>query len=321
MKAIICKSFDQPLEFGKLSRPEIAADEVLIEVHYVGVNFPDTLIVKGKYQFTPELPFSPGQEVSGEVVEIGDLVTHVKVGDRVLASMTWGGMAELAKANAQNVYLLPDNITMRDAACILETYATAFHALKDRGNLKSGERLLVLGASGGTGTAAVQLGKLFGSEVIAVASAKEKRDYASSNGADTVLGYENLKENLKNIGGVDVIFDPVGGEVSQQVFRAINTGGRHLIVGFASGKMPVIPMNLPLLKSASVVGVFWGSFWRNEPFENRKNVALLLNWFAAGKLKVGINQMYSLEEGAKAIEDLANRKAVGKIVLKTKNAD
>lgn len=321
MKGIICKAFDQTLGFGELPKPVIAPDEVLIKVHYVGVNFPDTLIVKGKYQFKPEFPFSPGQEISGVVEEIGESVQHVKPGDQVLASMTWGGMAELVKAKAQNVYLLPGGIELNEAACLLETYATVFYALKDRGDLKSGERLLVLGASGGTGTAAVQLGKLFGAEVLAVASSEQKRQFALERGADHVFGYENLKENLKKSGGVDVIFDPVGGDISEQVFRAINPDGRHLIVGFASGKMPQIPMNLPLLKSAAIVGVFWGSFWRNQPFENRKNVALLLKWFSDSKLKVGITKTYPLKQGAQAIDDLANRRAVGKIVLKTKNAD
>lgn len=324
MKAILCQSFTHgQLTYADVTVPEPAADEVLIKVHYCGVNFPDTLIIKGKYQFKPALPFSPGQEVSGIVEQIGDSIKHVKVGDRVLASMTWGGMAEYAVAKPQNIYKLPVELGMQSAACMLETYATAFHALKDRAGLKAGEHLVVLGAAGGTGTAAVQLGRLFGAKVTAVASTEEKRKFAMSKGASEALSPEvdDIKSRLKAAGGTNVIFDPVGGELAETTFRTLNPGGRHLVVGFASGQIPSIPFNLPLLKSAAIVGVFWGGFWRNFPKENRRNVALLLKWFSEKKLDVGITKTYSLSEAARAINDLTSREVIGKIVLKTKNAD
>ncbi|MEQ8471212.1 MAG: NADPH:quinone oxidoreductase family protein [Marinoscillum sp.] len=318
IKALVCHQFGgaENLVFETIQPIQPASDEVLIEVDYAGVNFPDTLIIQGKYQFKPDLPFVPGQEVSGRVISVGADVDHVMQGDVVIASMTWGAFAGQAVAMGINTYLLPPSLSLEDGATILETYGTAMHGLKDRGAIKPGETLVVLGASGGTGSAAVQLGKLLGARVIAVASTEEKRGFSRKNGADEVVGYEGLKEKLKEFGGADVIFDPVGGAVSELAFRSLHAGGRHLVVGFASGEIPAIPFNLPLLKSASIVGVYWGGFWRSNPDDNRRNVQMLLNWFEQGKLKTAGTQCYPLEQGAKAIKDLMERKAIGRIVLK-----
>lgn len=317
MKAIFCKSFDEnpQLSLVETDQPTPAPDEVLIRTAYCGVNFPDTLIIRGKYQHRPDLPFSPGQELAGEVAEVGAEITHVQVGDPVLASMTWGAFAEYAVAKGSNTYLIPPKVSPREASSILETYATALHALKDRGNMKPGETLLVLGASGGTGTAAVQLGRIFGSKVIAVASSPDKREFALENGAHEAFAPAGLKEAIKALGGADVVFDPVGGELAEEAFRTLRPGGRHLVVGFASGKIPALPFNLPLLKSASIVGVYWGGFWRTSPDENRRNVHLLLRWFSEKKLKVNITRTYPLFQAQKALEDLSGRSALGKIIL------
>ncbi|WP_421871260.1 NADPH:quinone oxidoreductase family protein [Marinoscillum sp.] len=319
-KAIICNSFNglEALTLQEVPEPVLQPDEVLIAVDYAGVNYPDTLIIQGKYQFQPELPFSPGQEVSGTVLAIGDQAQEVRVGDAVLASMTWGGFGEVVKAHWHNVYQLPPKITCLSAAVVLETYGTAIHALKDRGQLHPGETLVVLGASGGTGTAAVQLGKVLGAKVIAVCSSEAKRKEALDNGADLAVPYDNLKSQLKEH-HVDVVFDPVGGEVSEQAFRSLRPNGRHLVVGFASGEVPALPWNLPLLKSASIVGVFWGSFWRTNPKENRANMRMILKWMSEGKLKVRISKTYPLVDAAKALDDIMSRRAMGKLVLEVKS--
>lgn len=317
MKAQLCKSFGEntDLEFTETTVPDIGPDEVLIEVAYAGVNFPDTLMVQGKYQFRPQLPFAPGQEVSGLVASVGAKVTHVSKGDRVLASMTWGGYATYAVAKGINTYLLPSQLSLKEGAVILETYGTAMHALKDRAGILAGETLVVLGASGGTGTAAIQLGRAMNCRVIAVASTPQKRTFARENGADEVLPPVELKSAIKDLGGADVIFDPVGGEISEEVFRTLRFGGRHLTVGFASGSIPALPFNLALLKSAAVVGVFWGGFWRAFPERNRSNIHEVLRWFQESRLSVKITETYSLDEAGQALRQISERKAQGKMVL------
>ncbi len=319
MKAIICDSFGEieNLRFDELPNPVCGDDEVLIRVAYCGVNFPDTLIVQGKYQFSPSFPFVPGGEVSGEVEATGINVTKFKKGHKVLAAMGWGGFGELAVAKASNTFLIPAEGSQSASAALLETYATAIYALKDRGQLRSGETLVVLGAAGGTGTAAVQLGKQFGARVVACVSNEEKARFCLENGADTVVNYSqvDLKTSLKNLGQIDVIFDPVGGDMSEAAFRSLSPNGRHLVVGFASGKIPALSWNLPLLKSASVVGVFWGHFWRNFSKENAQNVKLLLKWLAEEKINPRVTKTYSLSEGKEALLDISNRKVIGKIVL------
>ena len=297
---------------------------VKVEVEYAGVNFPDTLIIRGKYQFQPELPFAPGGEVAGTVREVGEGVTDFKAGDRVVAGTTAGGFAEEANCFAFNTHKLPDNVGFQEAASILLTHGTVIHALKDRAALKDGERLVVLGASGGVGTAAIQIGKLMGAKVIACASSDEKLEYCKNLGADILHKYspENLKNAIKELTdghGADVIFDPVGDSYSEQAFRAIAPMGRHLVIGFAAGNVPAIPWNLPLLKSASITGVFWGNFFRKFPEENKQNIQQLLSWLDQKKLVPQIDSVYPLSEAAAALQKIENRKVSGKIVLKTGN--
>lgn len=295
---------------------------VRIEVKYAGVNFPDTLIIRGKYQFQPELPFSPGGEVAGVVKEVGPGVTEFKPGDRVVAGTTAGGFAEEANAFAFNTHKLPDKVSFKDAASILLTHGTVIHALKDRAALKKGETLVVLGASGGVGTAAIQLGKIMGANVIACASTDEKLAFCESLGADIVHKYtpDNLKSSIKELTkgkGADVIFDAVGGDYSEQAFRAIAPMGRHLVVGFATGTVPAIPWNLPLLKSASITGVFWGNFFRKFPEQNRKNINELLDWLATNQFEPKIDSVHHMSSAKDALQKIEERQVMGKIVLET----
>lgn len=318
MKAILCNEFGplDSLTKGTSKTPIPAADEVLIKVSYCGVNYPDILIVQGTYQHRPDLPFSPGGEVAGVIEKVGSQVGTFQKGDQVLAAMGWGGFAEYAIAKANNTYRVPPEVSLKESAVLLETFGTAIHALKDRALLKPGEVLLVLGASGGTGNAAIQLGNLFGARVIAVASTDAKRKFALECGANEAYDSNaDIKEVVKKMGGADVVFDPVGGSLSEAAFRTLKPGGRHLVVGFASGAIPAIPFNLPLLKSASIVGVFWGHFWRNEPEENQRNVRLLLKWLAEGKILPRITKSYSLEDASVALQAISSRKVQGKLIL------
>lgn len=319
MQALLCEQFGpvDNLRYRDVPPPTIAPDEVLIRVSYCGVNFPDTLIVEGKYQFRPDLPFTPGGEVSGEIVETGASVKELSVGDWVIAAMGWGGFAELAVAKASSTFKISSRDKLKEGSVLLETFGTAIHALKDRGDLKEHEILAVLGASGGTGNAAIQIGKLMGAKVIAIAGSEEKLAFAKDAGVDFLIDYskEDLKTALKELGGVDVVFDPVGGEASEAAFRALNAFGRHLVIGFASGSIPQLPWNLPLLKSASVVGVFWGHFWRHYPEKNSKNILQLLDWMEKGLIEPKVTKTYPLAKGIHALKDIRNRKAMGKIVL------
>lgn len=320
MKALVCHEFGtvDSLRLEKVELPSFATDEILVKVNFCGVNFPDTLIVEGKYQFRPELPFVPGGEVSGVVEQVGNEVRDLKPGDLVIAAMGWGGFGEYAVAKAQNTFRIKPEGNLKEGAVLLETYGTAIHALKDRANLLEGETMVVLGAAGGTGTAAVQLGKVFGATVIAVAGSDEKLSFARQAGADHIINYqkEDLKDSLKRLGGADVVFDPVGGEASEAAFRALKPGGRHLVVGFASGKIPHLPWNLPLLKSASIVGVFWGHFWRNQPVDNRRNIHQLIQWLDQKDIRPMITKEFDLSEGVEGLKMIRDRKAIGKIVLK-----
>ena len=322
MKALICKKYGSPedLVIKEVQSLEPQDDQVIIDVKACGLNFPDTLIIQGKYQFQPELPFSPGGEVSGIIKKVGESVENLKLGDRVISGTSWGGFAEEAAAFASNTFVIPDEMPFDLAAGSLMTYGTSYHALVDRAHLQQGETLLVLGAAGGVGTAAIQIGKLLGARVIAAASNEEKLGYCKTLGADEVLNYSNedLKLRAKELTdgrGVDVVFDPVGGGHTEQAFRACAWGGRHLVVGFAEGQIPKIPLNLPLLKSASLVGVFWGGLFRNHPEQNRKNIEQLLEWFQSGKLKTQIHKKYRLEETALAMRELMDRKVRGKIIV------
>ncbi len=294
--------------------------EVLVAVKACGVNFPDTLIIQGLYQFKPELPFTPGSDIAGIVKAVGPGVTHVKPGDAVFGFVVNGGFAEEVLVPASACFPKPPQMDFPVAASFMMAYGTSYHALKDRGLLAKGETLLVLGASGGVGLAAVELGKLMGAKVIAAASSTDKLELCKAYGADEVLNYskENVKERIKELTGgkgVDVVYDPVGGDYSEAALRGMNWEGRYLVVGFAAGNIPKIPLNLPLLKGCSIVGVFWGSFAMKMPKRNMENTMQLMQWYAAGRLKPHLHAVYSLAETPKALEEMMNRKVMGKVVI------
>lgn len=322
MKALLCKAFGpaDTLVLEDIASPSIKKNEILLDVHAAGVNFPDTLIIEGKYQFKPPFPFSPGGEAAGTVAAVGEKVTHLKVGDRVMALTGWGSFAEQVAVPAYNVLPMPPAMDFNTAAAFSMTYGTSMHALKQRANLQPGETLLVLGASGGVGLAAVEIGKAMGARVIAAASSAEKLEVAKNAGADELINYNetNLKDEIKRLtngNGVDVIYDPVGGDLFDQAIRSIAWNGRLLVVGFASGRIPELPTNLALLKGASVIGVFWGSFAQRQPEDNVANFEQLFGWYAQGKLKPLVSKVYPLEEAGQAIDSLGERRAVGKVVV------
>jgi len=323
MKAIQCLQYGLPdsLVLAEVSIPTIKSDEVLIQVKACGVNFPDVLIIQNKYQFKPTLPFSPGGEVSGTISSVGENVKHVKKGDKVVALCGWGGFAEYVAVKANRVFRVPNELDFISAACTLYTYGTSYHALKDRAQIKSGETLLVLGAAGGVGLAAVELAKIMGAIVIAAASSDEKLVVCKEMGAQHVINYstEDLRARIKEITndkGVDVIYDPIGGPLAEQALRSIAWRGRYLVVGFASGIIPSFAANLPLLKGASIVGVFWGSFAEREPEQSMQNFLQLLTWIKEGKINQHIHKIYELPDAPKALQDLLDRKVYGKAVVK-----
>ncbi|MGE6793605.1 NADPH:quinone oxidoreductase family protein [Pseudomonas guineae] len=325
MKAVLCKAFGpaETLVLEEIASPEAKKNEVLLEVHAAGVNFPDTLIIEGKYQFKPPFPFSPGGEASGVVKAVGEKVSHLKVGDRVMALTGWGSFAEEVAVPGYNVMPVPASMDFASAAAFGMTYGTSMHALKQRANLQPGETLLVLGASGGVGLAAVEIGKAMGAKVIAAASSPEKLEVAKAAGADELINYSesNLKEEVKRLTGgqgADVIYDPVGGDLFDAAIRSIAWNGRLLVVGFASGRIPELPVNLTLLKGAAVVGVFWGAFAQRQPQDNAANFQQLFAWHAEGKLKPLVSQTFPLTQAADAINMLGQRKAVGKVVVKVR---
>jgi NADPH2:quinone reductase len=322
MRAVVCKSYGPPenLVVEELPSPRASAGQAVVAVKACGVNFPDTLIIEGKYQFKPDPPFSPGGEVAGVVQEVGEGVTTVKPGDRVIAIVTWGGYASELVVDAQRLVPIPDGVSFEQAAATIITYGTTIHAFADRAQLKPGESLLVLGAAGGVGLAAVQLGKLMGARVIAAASSADKLQRARDNGADEGIDYsrEDLKERVKQLtrgAGVDVVYDPVGGTVSEQALRATAWNGRLLVIGFAAGEIPKIPLNLTLLKGASIVGVFWGQFMMRNPAAADAQFRQLLAWIAEGKLAPHIHAALPLERAAEAMRLLLDRKVQGKVVL------
>lgn len=322
MKAVLCESYGPP---EKLVVKEIESltpgkGEVVIQMKASGLNFPDTLIIEGKYQFQPDMPFSPGGEVAGVIKELGEGVTHLKVGDRVMAGTGWGGFAEEVIGKATNVFPLPEGISFEQAASTMMTFGTSYHALVNRAELKEGETLLVLGAAGGVGTAAIQIGKALGATVIAAASTDEKLAYCQTIGADMTINYSeaDLKSEAKELTagrGVDVIYDPIGDRFTEPALRAMAWKGRYLVVGFAAGEIPKIPLNLPLLKGCSIVGVFWGGFFRNEPEMNANNFNTIVKWLAEGKVQAQIHQIYSLENVATAMTELTSKKVKGKIIF------
>jgi NADPH2:quinone reductase len=322
MKAVLCKQFGPPdsLVVEDIASPRAGPGEAVIAVKAASVNFPDVLIIQNKYQFKPPLPFSPGSELAGIVKEVGAGVQGFRAGDRVMAFTTYGAFAEEVKTEASRLIPLPEKMDFVAGAAFLLTYGTTDHALRDRGALKAGETLLVLGAAGGVGLAAVEIGKALGARVIACASTDDKLAVCRDHGADATINYarEDLRERIKALTdgkGVDVIYDPVGGPYTEPAFRSIAWRGRHLVVGFAAGEIPKLPLNLALLKGAAVLGVFWGDFARRQPKEFAQSVRQLGTWYAEGKLKPHVSQTFPLEKAADALKLMAARQVKGKVVL------
>ncbi|MGX1307889.1 NADPH2:quinone reductase [Amorphus suaedae] len=323
MRAVLSKEPGPPssLVVETIDRPEPGPGEVLIAVEAASLNFFDTLIIQDRYQYRPERPFSPGAECAGRVAALGAGVTGFAEGDRVVAYVAWGACREYVIAKAIALVAVPDAVDSAIAATVIVTYGTTLYALRDRGDLKPGETLAVLGASGGTGQAAVEIGKAMGARVIACASSPDKLEFTRSLGADEGIDYgsEDLKDRLKALtggNGVDVVYDPVGGPLAEQALRACSWLGRFLVIGFASGDIPKIPLNLALLKSCDIRGVFWGSAVERDPDGHRRNVAQLLAWVAEGRLKPHLDAVYPLEETAVALQRLADRDVKGKVVIR-----
>lgn len=322
MRAVLCKELGPPesLVVEDVPSPEVGPKQVLIKVGGCGVNFPDTLIIQGKYQIKPDMPFSPGGEVAGEIIKAGDEVTNVKVGDRVIAMCGYGGFAEEMAIDADRVFTIPDEMDLVTASGFVLTYGTSYHALKQRANIQPGETLLVLGAAGGVGLAAVELGKAMGAKVIACASTEEKLALAKEHGADELINYTevDLKDKVKELTGgkgVDVVYDPVGGDLAEPAVRATGWNGRYLVIGFAGGYIPKLPANLVLLKGSAIVGVFWGTFTRKQPEDSQQNNKELLQMYVEGKVKPHVSAQFPLEKAADALNMLQNRQAKGKVVV------
>ena len=322
MRAVLCQQWGLPdqLTVGEVVPREPKAGEVRIRVKAAGVNFPDALIVQGKYQLQPPFPFTPGAEIAGEIISIGTGVKHLKAGDRVAAFCGIGGFAEEVVAPASAVMPLAPGMDFTLAAAFSLAYGTSWHAIRDRAQLQAGETMLVLGAAGGVGLAAVEIGKAIGARVIAAASSRAKLDICKQHGADALINYESedLREALKRLTdgkGPDVIFDPVGGAYAEPAFRSIAWRGRYLVIGFAAGPIPALPWNLPLLKGASIMGVFWGEFTKREPQANLAGMSEMLGWMAEGKIRPLISRTYSLAEAPLALNDLLARRATGKLVI------
>ncbi|HEY8615406.1 NADPH:quinone oxidoreductase family protein [Phenylobacterium sp.] len=330
MKALLSKEVGGPdsLVLEDMPSPEAKPGFAVVEVKAIGVNFPDVLIIEDKYQFKPQRPFSPGGEIAGVVKSVGEGVTHVKPGDRVLGNTGWGGMAEELALEAARLVKIPDAMPFDDAAAFIMTYGTSYHALKDRANLQPGQSLLVLGAAGGVGLAAVELGKVMGAKVIAAASSQEKVDLCLSRGAASGVVYPKGpfdRDGQKALGqifkdatgpnGADVIYDAIGDAYAEPALRSIAWEGKYLVVGFAAGEIPKIPLNLALLKGCDIVGVFWGSWVGKNPQRHQQSVQELLQMYAEGKIKPHVSERFPLERAADAIKHLASRKAMGKVVV------
>lgn len=326
MKALLCQNFGNPssLSLKEVATPIIGENQVLINIKACGVNFPDNLIIQGKYQFKPELPFAPGGEVSGIINAVGSKVSHLKIGERVIALCGWGGFAEQVAVDANRVFPIPSKMDWLMAAGTLYNYGTSYYALQQKAAIQKGETVLVLGAAGGVGLAAVELAKKMGAIVIACASSDEKLKICIDQGADFTINYkkEDLKDQIKkltNNKGVDIVFDTVGGEYAEPSIRSMAWNGRYLVVGFASGVIPQLPFNLALLKGCSIIGIFWGSFAEKEPEENYKNMSVIVQWLLTGKIKQHVYKIYSLENAAEALQDLIDQKVIGKAIIKVGN--
>lgn len=322
MKAVLCKSWGLPDTLVVEELPDVlpGPGQVAIDVQAAGVNFPDVLIIQNKYQFKPELPFTPGSELSGVIRSVGEGVTGLNAGDKVLAFVSQGAFQQQIAVPAKAVMPMPPGLDFDTAAAVTLTYGTSHHAVVDRAQLKAGETMLVLGAAGGVGLAAIEIGKALGARVIAAASTDEKLEICKQHGADATINYSNqdLREAIKAATegkGPDVIYDPVGGIYAEPAFRSIAWRGRYLVIGFANGEIPKLPLNLPLLKGASVVGVFWGEFARREPKANAAAMKELMGWMAEGRIRPHISGRYALSETPQALKDMAARKVTGKIVI------
>lgn len=322
MKAVLCKELGpaDKLVVGDAPDPVAAAGHVVVDVKAAGLNFPDTLIIEGKYQVKPDLPFTPGGEGAGVVTELGEGVTHLKVGDKVIFMTQTGAFAEKTAVPAITTIPMPEGMPFEMAAGITLTYGTSYHALKQRAQLQPGETVLVLGAAGGVGIATVELAKAMGAKVIAAASTDEKLEFCKASGADELINYstEDMKARLKEITGgkgVDVIYDPVGGDYTEAAFRNMAAGGRHLVIGFAAGDIPKVPINLCLLKQASLVGVFWGAWVSKNPSDQIQNMKEILGMVAEGKVRAAVNDVFPLEQVEDAYACLTERRAKGKVIL------
>jgi NADPH2:quinone reductase len=330
MKAMLCTEYGPPekLVLTDIPSPKAAPGQMVISVKACGVNFPDVLIIENKYQFKPALPFAPGAEIAGVVKETGEGVTRFKAGDRVIASLGNGGMQQEVLADPNRCIPMPDGMDFDTGSALVLTYGTSHYALKDRAKLKPGENLVVLGAAGGVGLAAVELGKAMGARVIAGASSQEKVDLAKRHGADDGFVYPTgslsrdqqkaFSEEIKRLTGgrgADVLYDPVGADYAEPAIRAMNWEGRYLVVGFAAGEIPRIPLNLTLLKSCDILGVFWGAFTARDPKRNQEHLAEIMRWVVEGKIKPYISARFPLARAGEAIRMLADRKAQGKVVV------
>lgn len=312
----------ESLTVDEVPSPEPGKGQVLVSVHASAVNFPDTLIIENKYQFKPELPFAPGGEVAGTIKSVGEGVNGFEVGDRVIAVCGWGGYAEEVLTTVDKLVRLPQGIDMEAAAALVITYGTSHYALQDRAAIQPGETLLVLGAAGGTGVSAIELGKLMGAKVIAAASSDEKLALCKARGADETINYatEDLRQRVKALTGgrgVDVVYDPVGGAYAEPALRSMAWRGRYLVIGFTTGEIPKLPLNLVLLKGCSIVGVFYGGFAQAEPARYDAFMQELVGWLADGRIKPAITARYPLERAAEALRVVADRRATGKIMLTT----
>ena len=323
MKAVVCTRFGTPddLEMADLPAPQPGPGEALVRVKAAALNFFDTLIIAGKYQYKPAFPFSPAGEFAGFVETVGAGVSDIAAGDRVMGYMGWGAAREFVTVAARQLVKLPESLAFERAAGLTVTYGTTLYALRERAGLRSGETLAVLGASGGTGLAAIELGKLMGARVIACASSDEKLAFAREHGADETVNYarDDFRGALKRLGGehgIDVVYDPVGGAYAEPAVRALAWLGRYLVVGFAAGEIPKLPLNLVLLKSCDIRGVFWGEWTRREPAAQRAIMADIVNWTAAGRLSAHVHAVYPLDNTAAALKAIADRSVMGKIVLR-----
>ena len=322
MKAVLCKEFGLPesLVVEDIPSPKIKNTYVIVSVKACGVNFPDTLIIQGKYQYQPDFPFSPGAEIAGVVKEVGTDVSDIAVGDRVFAFIRSGGFSEEVLVQADKIFHMPENINFKTASALIMTYGTSYYALKNRAQLEPGETLLVLGAAGGVGLAAVELGKIMGARVIASASTDDRLMVCQKSGADKLINYTTQDfrtaiSQITNGTGVDVVCDPVGGTITERALRCTSWKGRYMVMGFASGEIPKITLNLPLLKGNSIIGVFWSDFIQREKEAYVCVVQDLISWFLEGKINPIVSKSYPLEQANLALNDIMQRRVIGKIVL------